>query len=410
MHFSAKNKFKLLSLVLFLSIGLWLLLRASAVHTSKQTEKESQTETKTEDLKKDSKDPEIETTKENVVHIKTPDQVKGIYISSWVASTTGWRNRLVEFMIQNNLNTVVVDIKDYTGYVSFLTGDKDIEALGTEENRIKDLKNWIEELHQKNIYVIGRISVFQDPLYTQKIPESAIKTTTGQTWRDRKGLAFVDPRYQPFWDYIIKLSKASEQIGFDELNFDYIRFPTDGNMDAMAEVTLTKAPITTKNMSIKANVTEYFFKYLSENLSGLGIPISADIFGMVVIKPSDIGIGQQLEMISKYFDYVCPMIYPSHYPNGFIGLSNPAAYPYEVISDSMKHAVNRIDRKKLRPWLQNFNLGAPYTADKIAAQKEALYDLSIHDWLLWDPANKYNFGQAEPAKRETAVINSKTHE
>ncbi len=338
-----------------------------------------------------------------VVHIKTPKAVKGIYISSWVGGTKQWRNRLIDFAVKNNINTVVIDIKDYTGYISFRTGDPKIEALETESKRIPDIKAWIHELHSKNIYVVGRISVFQDPLYTKLFPEAAIQTKTGETWKDRKGLSFVNPNNKAFWDYIVAISRASEKAGFDELNFDYIRFPTDGNMSVVQDILPPKNSITTKNMSIKAQVTEHFFKHLNESLKPLNIPISADIFGMVVINESDIGIGQQLEMIAKYFDYICPMIYPSHYPKGFIGLANPAAHPYKVIHHSMTFGKQRIGTEKFRPWIQGFNLGANYTPELMRDQKKALYDLGINDWLVWDPGNKYHNAEHEPQEDKIAV-------
>ncbi|QQG42440.1 MAG: putative glycoside hydrolase [Candidatus Giovannonibacteria bacterium] len=319
-------------------------------------------------------------------HVKTPEPVKAIYMTSWVAGTKDWRGELVEFVKKSELNSIVIDIKDYTGRISFNTGNQKIQEVGSEEMRVGDMKNFIEQLHDAGIYVIARITVFQDPFYTKKHPEIAVQKKNGLLWKDKKGLSYLDPAAREFWDYIIEVARASEAAGFDELNFDYIRFPSDGNMSDIM------FPIAGKRN--KVEVLSEFFAYLNSALSDLPVPISADVFGMVATNPDDLNIGQVLENIAPHFDYVSPMVYPSHYPPGFQNYKNPAAHPYEVVRFSMNKAVERLiaassTPSKLRPWIQDFDLGATYDASKVRAQIQAVYDSGLTSWMSWDAGNKY---------------------
>ena len=322
-------------------------------------------------------------------HVKTPEAVKAIYMSSWVAGTKEWRAELVEFVKKSELNSIVIDVKDYTGRISFDTGDPAIKEMGSEEIRVKDMKTFVETLHDADIYAIARITVFQDPFYAKKHLDQAVQKKNGTIWKDKKGLSYLDPGAREFWDYTIEVAKASEAAGFDELNFDYIRFPSDGNM---ADI---KFPVAGKRP--KVEVLTEFFAYLNNALSDLPVPISADVFGMVATNYDDLNIGQVLESIAPYFDYVAPMVYPSHYPPTFQGYKNPAAHPYEIVYFSMNKAVLRLSAPtstptKLRPWLQDFDLGATYDAEKVRAQIQAVYDSGLTSWMIWDAANRYTRG------------------
>lgn len=326
-------------------------------------------------------------------HVKPPDSLRAIYMTSWVAGTHDWRNELVDFIKKTEINGVVIDIKDYTGTISFDTGDPEIKKLGTESPRIRDVRGFIEELHQNNIYVIGRIAVFQDPVFTKTHIAESVQTKSGALWKDRKGLSFIDPSSSLYRSYIVRLAKASEQVGFDELNFDYIRFPSDGDMKNIAFPLSGNQP--------KPDALEGFFKNLHQDLSGIGIPTSADLFGMTTSNKDDLNIGQVLERAAPYFDYIDPMVYPSHYPPTFQGFKNPAEHPYEVVLFAMKSGADRLRAAstsplKLRPWLQDFDLGADYDAAKVKAQIKATYDAGLTSWLMWDPGNKYTRGAYAP--------------
>ena len=324
-------------------------------------------------------------------HVKTPEPVKAIYMTSWVAGTRDWRAELVGMIKKTELNSIVIDVKDYTGKISFDTGDPAIKEIGSEEIRVKDMKDFVETLHDAEIYAIARITVFQDPFYAKKHPEISVqkKSKPGALWKDKKGLSYLDPGTREFWDYVIKIARAAEKIGFDELNFDYIRYPSDGNMSDI------NFPVSGKRN--KVEVLSEFFAYLDSQLSDLPVPISADVFGMTTTNYDDLNIGQVLENIAPYFDYISPMVYPSHYPPTFQGYKNPAAHPYEIVLYSMSKAVERLSAptstpSKLRPWLQDFDLGAYYGVAEVEAQKKAVYDSGLTSWMSWDAGNRYTQG------------------
>lgn len=332
-------------------------------------------------------------------HVATPKAVKAIYMTSWVAGTTKWREQMVDLIKKTEINSLVIDVKDYTGRVSFDTQNPKVKESGAEEIRVKDMRNFIEQLHASGIYVIARITVFQDPFYSKTHQSIAVQTKKGALWKDRNGLSYMDPGARAYWDYIIEIAKASESAGFDELNFDYIRFPSDGNM---ADIVFPVSGASAKN---KPAVLDKFFSYLHKELregqNALPTPISADVFGMTTSNTDDLNIGQLLEPIASHFDYVAPMVYPSHYPPTFQGFKKPAEHPYEIIHFAMSRGVARLAAptstpEKLRPWLQDFNLGAKYGVAEVRAQMKAVYDVGLTSWMSWDASNKYTLGAYLP--------------
>lgn len=326
-----------------------------------------------------------------VTHIKTPEHVRALYMSSWVAGTEDFRNSLIKIIDTTELNAVVIDVKDSTGRISYKMNDPLIEKIGSSQNRIRNIRALTALLHSKNIYVIGRVSTFQDSYLSNLKPEWAVKKISdGGVWKDRKGLSFLNPTSKNVHDYILSIAKNAYEDGFDEINFDYIRYPSDGNIK---DINYNLASGKTK-----ADNMEAFFKYLSTEIKkDNNIPISADVFGLTTEAKDDMGIGQVWEKIIPYFDYICPMVYPSHYPSGHAGYKNPALYPYEVINKALISGVNKSKAinqniSKIRPWLQDFDMGATYTQGMIQAQIKATYDNGLNSWLLWDPSNKYTPG------------------
>lgn len=321
-------------------------------------------------------------------HVETPEKVKAIYMSSWVAGTPSFREKLVKIMDETEINSVVIDIKDYTGKVSFIIDEEPFNEMNSTENRIPDIKEFIARLHQKGIYVIGRVSTFQDPHLVSIWPEEAVKKGSDHTlpWKDHKGISWIDAGSEKVWEYTVDLAKVSYEFGFDEINFDYIRFPSDGNMKDIY--------FPYSDEKVKHEVMKSFFEYLHNNLKDSDVKISADIFGMTTTNTDDLGIGQVLEDALANFDFVAPMVYPSHFPNNWAGMAKPAEKPYDVIYKSMGKAVERakaagVDPLKLRPWLQDFDLGANYTKEMVEAQIKATYDVGLTSWMLWDPKNIY---------------------
>jgi hypothetical protein len=323
-----------------------------------------------------------------VTHLSPPEPMKAIYMTSWVAGTPHIRKKVIKVAESTEVNAIIIDIKDDTGRVSFEIAHPTLVALNSSDGRVKDMQELIGELHEKNIYVIGRIAVFQDPYLIKKWPDEAVHSVSDPEnfWADRKGIGWFDAGSEKVWDYVSIIAEEATKIGFDEINFDYIRFPSDGNMRDLLYPYSEGLD--------KSIVMETFFAYLDNRLRPQGIVISADIFGMTTVNTDDLGIGQVLEKTLPYFDYVYPMVYPSHFPDGWYGISNPAAEPYKVIFRSMKKAAERAeamgeDPLKLRPWLQDFNLGATYTPQLVRDQINATYDTGLTSWLIWDPRNTY---------------------
>lgn len=349
--------------------------------------------------------------KPRIKHLDTPVPLYGIYMSQCVVGTPSFRDSLVSLIDSTALNAVVIDIKDFTGKISFRTDNPILAHSVSDACGARDMKEFIEKLHEKNIYVIGRITVFQDPYYTKLHPEAAVQSATihpGMPWKDHKGLSFIDVSHRAYWDYVVELSRvAHEEIGFDELNYDYIRYPSDGPM--------SDARFVNPN---KAEAVELFWAYLHSKVQPTGVVMSADLFGMTTTNTDDLNIGQQLERALPYFDYIMPMVYPSHYPKNFLGLANPNSDPYKVIAHSMTEAVRRTvstttmvrtlegqliastspqlytkkayDKNAMRPWLQDFDYGKDYTVTDIDAQIRGTYDSGLHSWVFWDAGNKYS--------------------
>lgn len=344
-----------------------------------------------------------------VTHEDLPKAVRAVYLSQCAASTESFRISIFKLLDETELNAVVIDLKDYSGAVSFpsksaLTGGKGCS--------IPDFKELIERFHEKGIYVIGRLTVFQDPLYTKAHPDLAVQSKKGGPWKDRKGLNFIDVGAAPFHDYIITLAREAHDLGVDEINFDYIRYPSDGDMSDTLYTHTTKP---------HQEQLEAFFKKLTEAMrvdQPDHMPIlSADLFGMTATNYDDLNIGQVLERALPYFDYIAPMVYPSHYPSGFHGYKDVNAHAYDIVRYSMDIAVARTiattspvaslayerigtstpaiykkpvyDKDKIRPWLQDFDYPVEYTPAMVKEQIKATHDAGLDSWMFWDPANKY---------------------
>ncbi len=339
-------------------------------------------------------------------YVDTPEQVKAIYMTACVAGTPSFRDELIEIAETTEINSIVIDIKDFSGGISFDTDNPLLNDFVSDRCGAGDMRELVERLHNAGIYVIGRITVFQDPLYAVAHPDVAVQKESDRTiWDDYKGVHFIDPGAQDFWKYIVELSKESHKLGFDELNYDYIRYPSDGPMkDIYFPVSYKRAD------GQKKEVLRDFFEYLYEEINiKEGITTSADLFGMTTTNTDDLNIGQYLEYALSYFDYVAPMVYPSHYPKGFNGWNNPNDHIYDVVHYSMSSAFNRalafqkatstpsdiaerISPLQLRTWIQDFDYGGDYGATEIRAQFKASYDAGVPSWMIWSPSNKYTIG------------------
>lgn len=333
---------------------------------------------------------EIITPPKMASHVDTPENVRAIYMTSWVTGTKSIRDPLIQFVIDSDINSIIIDIKDYSGKISFEMDTPLVNEAGSVEKRISDIESIIQYLHSNDIYVIGRITVFQDPHITKIWPSEGVKTASNTSiiWKDRKGLSFTDPGSKKIWAYHKEIAENAYNIGFDEINFDYIRFPSDGNMKDIY--------FPYSEGKVKHEVIKEFFTYINTELkaSNPSIKTSADLFGMTTSNTDDLNIGQIIEDALTTFDYVCPMVYPSHYPPTWNGYANPADNPYGVIHKSMSDGIKRaeaigVSKHKLRAWIQDFDLGAVYTRSMVQAQIQALYDIGLYSYMVWDPSNVY---------------------
>jgi len=323
-----------------------------------------------------------------VTHIATPSQVNAIYISSWSAGTASSMAHIDTILAAGKINAVVIDVKDNTGRISYEPLDPALIATGAGTNRIANLPALIQSLHAKGIYVIGRIAVFQDPYYPTIHPEDALQdTTTGKPWKDAGGITWLRADNTDVWHYTESIAEDAYAQGFDEINLDYVRFPSNGKLSDIDESNFAQN---------KEDTIASFFVDIDSTLRQKDhIPVSADIFGLTMSATDDMGIGQKLELIAPHVDYVCPMVYPSEFAAGTYGYANPGANPYDTVHQALtdgiaKLAAINIPATKLRPWLQDFNLGGVvYTPAFVQSEITAVNDVGLHSWLFWDPENLY---------------------
>jgi len=329
-----------------------------------------------------------------------PATVKGVYVS---ADTVGEKRRfseIIKMIGQTEINTLVIDLKNHRSEIAFAAERSDLRPYVAPQTPLGRLPELTVRLHKEGIYLIGRLPVFQDQTFSSMHPEYAVKKVGGGTWRDYRGQAWLDPASRAVWKHTVAIAEEAAASGFDEIQFDYIRFPSDGDMNAIRyDIYDNKTP--------KYEVMRGFFRYLDHELRlKRDIRISVDLFGLVMWQhQSDMNIGQRLDVALPSFDFISPMVYPSHYPPGFDGYANPALYPYEVIyknlvrgqevpkkllAEAAKNPGTEAPRlATIRPWIQDFDMGAVYDAAKVRAQIKASMDGGASGWLLWNAANVY---------------------
>ncbi len=327
-----------------------------------------------------------------------PIKVKGIYITGAMAGTKNMSN-LVELVTSTEMNAIVLDIKNDGGNVTYKIEYEDAKEIGACIRYVKDMPALIKELHEKGIYVIGRIVCFKDPILAKKRPELALVKADGSPVSDGKGNPWVNPFKKGVWEYICGLAEQATKDGFDEIQFDYVRFPigTDANQ-ANYGVDLT-------TYSREQGLTD-FFAYVEKRLHAKGIIFGADLFGTVIGSTTDRDrTGQDYIRIASMTDNICPMIYPSHYANKTFGLDVPDAHPYTCIKKALELSQEQLSRDSLpkarvRAWLQCFS--APwvkghinYGSAQIKQQIQGVYDAGYDEWILWNASNHY--GQVKGA-------------
>ncbi len=309
--------------------------------------------------------------------------VKGIYVNGWVAGIPEKIDSLINLIENTILNTMVIDIKDEIGYVSYNSQVELAQEIGANRYKIKDIKGLLNKLHNKRIYTIGRIVVFKDALLARKRLDLALSLENTNSDELILSGDWVNPSQKEVWEYNLELAKEAIQLGFDEIQFDYIRYPA-----------LASSPwqvVMDNEESKKQNINE-FASYIKTEFSDIAVPISIDVFGLTTSANNDLGIGQNFYELSNIIDIISPMVYPSHYANGSFGIAVPEGEPYNVIYRSLHDARKKINNNgnvTIRPWLQDFSIRYNYSSKDVINQIRAAEHLGIKEWLLWNSKSRY---------------------
>jgi hypothetical protein len=323
-------------------------------------------------------------------------EVKGIYVSLHSAASTKKLEKLIDLTRRTEINAFVIDVKDDLGTLLFkMEGMEKYNPDANKGTPLRDIENFMRKMKENNIYTIARIVSFKDPSYSKHNKNAAIiDKQTGQPFTNKDGVIWVSPHDRHLWEYNIAVAKKAAEVGFNEIQFDYVRFPASngGKLD-------TRLDYRSKTKESKPETIQNYLKYAREELSPLGVYISADVYGQVGTFPDDMALGQHWESVSNIVDYISPMKYPSHYGNGAYGIAVPDAQPYKTIYKSTRDSVNRNNNIEnpavIRPWIQAFT--APwvkghikYGPNEIQQQIQAMKDLGVKEYLLWSPSNNYN--------------------
>ncbi len=333
---------------------------------------------------------------------KSHTKVRGLYITGPTAGSERM-NEIIQLIDDTELNAVVIDVKDDNGNITFsMEGNDAVTALDACVPYITDMPELMKTLKEHDIYTIARIPCFKDPTLATGKPELALCKPDGSPIVDGKGVAWVNPCKKEVWEYLVGIATSCKEIGFDEVQFDYVRFPVGED----AEAADYGEEVTPEN---KHTYIEGFLSYASKELHAIDMPVTADLFGTVIGNPIDIEqVGQDYAALSTTADALCPMIYPSHYGPGNFNLKVPDSAPYETILAALEgskkelSSVKETDCAVIRPWLQAFS--APwvqghisYGGDEIRAQIQAVYDAGYEEWILWNAKCNYTSDGLEAA-------------
>ena len=307
---------------------------------------------------------------------KENDQIRGIYLNGYLFNNPSKRESIEKILTNTDVNTLVIDVKTDNGHILFDTEIDEVIYLNNE--RVKFTKNDLQELREiKDIYLVGRLVVFQDPLFAKVFPNEAVFDSRLNKPYSQNGQFFLDPSSKKAQDYIINIAIESCRLGFDEIQYDYIRYPDSSSKFMQFD--------TKNDFENRVNNINSFLSKSRQLLHNEGCLLSADTFGYILTNKQDGGIGQNLETIIENVDFISPMVYPSHYTNGSFGYQNPNEHPYEVITAALTDALDRgVDKDKIRPFLQGFW----HSNEDIRNNIKAASDLEM-DWLIWNILSVY---------------------
>jgi hypothetical protein len=307
-----------------------------------------------------------------------PAQIRGVHVTMALASLPG---KLEEYLSLPGLNAVELDVKDENGEIGFVPSAVPLARKTGAAKPYYKPRAAVAQARRHGVYLIGRVVCFEDPVLSTQRPALAVRRRDGSVWRNDAGLGWTNPYDRRVWAYNVAVAAAAARAGFDEIQFDYVRFPTDGDLSQIVYPGEAKTP--------PGWVIAAFVHYASKRLRPLGVRVSVDLFGLSATR--DLGIGQMPRRIGKYVDAVYPMVYPSHYNAGEYGLPDPSAYPGETVAQSLTHFRRELDGLDVDviPWLQDFSLGRTYTIDDVKAQIDAARAASTRGFMLWNAAGVY---------------------
>ncbi len=315
-------------------------------------------------------------------------------------------DNLITLVDETELNAMVIDVKNDDGNITYKMNLDSAKDMGACINYIPDMEGLMAKLKEHHIYTIARVVCFKDPYLATAKPELALKKPDGTLVTDANGLAFVNPYRQETWEYIVDVAVAASKLGFDEIQFDYVRFPIGADADA-ADYGVDL------NTYTKEQAITGFLSYAAERFAQENIPFGADVFGTIIGSETDVErVGQNYQTIGGIVDVLSPMVYPSHYANGVFGLDVPDAHPYETVLAALQGSgrelatVGDADRAVVRPWLQSFTATwvpghISYEGEEIRQQIQAVYDAGYEEWILWNASNRYSADGLEAGDSET---------
>ena len=316
-----------------------------------------------------------------------PFSPKALYLSFYGIGDRTLRGSALNLIGETELNALVIDVKGDRGMIPYKSSTPLASEVGAQQIiTVRDMGGLMKSLKEKGVYTIARIVVFKDNPLALKVPELAVKSQHGQIWQDRENLRWVDPFRKEVWDYNINIAIEAAQQGFDEIQFDYVRFPDASGLRF-------SMPSTEEN---RVKAISGFLKEAKERLMPYNVFLSADIFGYVCWNFNDTDIGQRLEDLISHVDYLCPMLYPSGFQYGIPGYRNPVAHPYEIVYLTLKRAQERtrLPSNRFRPWVQAFRDYAfdrrYFRGNEIKEQINAAKEFGSQGWMLWNPQNNYN--------------------
>jgi len=316
--------------------------------------------------------------------------VRGVHLTAWVAGSAKDRRAFLDRIPGTLVNAVVVPVKEFDGNV-YIPGVAAAVALGTVRIAIPDPKGLVADIKARGLRAVARVVVFKDNNLARKRPDWAVMDERGGLWKNQNGVVWVDPYRSEVRDYNLAVAEAAAQAGFDEVQFDYIRFPSDGDTRRCRYSRVDHSSATSSAL------IDEFLGDARRRLDKLGVGMSIAVFGLTTTAHDDMGIGQSITKMTRRVDAVSPMMYPSHYARGEYGLAEPNREPYKIISWGLRDAKRRLGgTEKLRPYLQDFSLGFKYGPAQVRAQLRAARRQGVDGWILWNPLNRYTWEALKP--------------